>query len=337
MRLLDYLLDRAVAVLCLLAAAFLIGGLLWLVAVPTVFIVFAEGILVAAFIVALGWDYWRRRQYYQKLFMLLEQLDEQTLIMEIAEQPGFLDGRIVADILRRNHKFMNDKAAAMDNAQREYREFIETWVHEIKTPITSARLVVENDKNPTTLKIDDALRQIEQLVELVLYDARATEAEKDFKVEHTSLRALVNAALRPYAKPIIQADGQLQLALDDTPLVCDVKSCVFVIGQILANAIKYRREHFTLTLSAETTSDAVVLKIHDNGIGIAPEEVPRVFDKGFTGSNGRQFPRATGMGLYLSKRLCDQMNVGLDIESQRGEGTTVRLIFPQSAPLAKRA
>lgn len=331
MNVMDFLLDRMVSIVCIVIAALLIWGLLWLVEVPTVFIVFVEILLIAAFAAALGWEYWRRRKYYKSLFALLEQLNEQTLIMEIAEKPGFLDGKIVSDILRRNHKYMNDVVASMDRRRREHSEFIEAWVHEIKTPITAARLAVENDKTVTTLRIDDSLRKIEQLVELVLYTARATDVEKDFKVERTTLSSLVHAALKQYSKSIIQADGHLDLQIQDEALVCDFKSCVFVIGQIISNAIKYRRDPFILKIYSEATSEQIVLHIEDNGIGIAPEDLPRVFDKGFTGRNGRRFLRATGMGLYLSKRLCDQMNLGLDIDSVLDSGTTVHICFPKKS------
>lgn len=97
--------------------------------------------------------------------------------------PVLLDGQIISSILKQNNKYQNDKIAEMQKQYREYRDFLDTWVHEIKTPITSARLIVENEKNPVTLKIDDELRKIDHYVELVLYYARSSDVEKDFKVE----------------------------------------------------------------------------------------------------------------------------------------------------------
>ena len=120
----------------------------------------------------------------------------------------FLDGQILDEILRRCNKYQNDRVADAKQDSQEYREYLDSWVHEIKTPIAAARLIVENNKNPATLRIDDELRRIDGFVEQVLYYARSTAVEKDFKVEKTTLQALVNSALKTYSKPLIQAGGR---------------------------------------------------------------------------------------------------------------------------------
>ena len=204
-------------------------------------------------------------------------------------------------------------------------------MHEIKIPITSARLIVENDKNLTTLRIDDELRRIERLVELVLYYARSSDVEKDFVVTQVSLEELVSAALKNYAKAIIQAHVSVQMQGLEKTVRADSKSVVFVIGQILANAIKYRDGDLRLEFFAREEAEAVVLEIRDHGIGIAAEDLPRVFDKGFTGANGRRFPQATGIGLYLCKTLCTRMNMRILIASDGTRGTVVTLYFPKES------
>lgn len=206
-------------------------------------------------------------------------------------------------------------------------------MHEIKTPITSARLIVENEKNPTTLRIDDELRKIDAYVEQVLYYARSTDVEKDFKVEKTTLQALVYAALKTYSKPLIQAGGKPVLKELDIPVAADSKSCTFVIGQILSNAIKYRKDNLQVEFSARAEKNTVSLFISDNGIGISAADLPRVFDKGFTGENGRRYSKSTGIGLYLSQRLCRKMNISLSISSVPGQGTTVTMVFPTESYL----
>ncbi len=324
----DYMTDRIFSLACFAAGAGLTGGLLWLIAVPAVFILMAEGILLTAFAVSFLWDFHRRNRYYSRLLRLLDQLDEKTLLMEIAEPPVFLDARILCDILRQNQKFLNDRIAGARRENRDYRDFLDTWVHEIKTPITSARLIIENEKNPVTLKIDDELRKIDGLTELVLYYARSSDVEKDFRVEQTSLRRLVSEALKAYSKPVIQAGGQVHMEGLDVPVCADVKSCVFIIGQIISNAVKYRQTPFRLDFSSGVTENSVSLVIRDNGIGIDAADLPRIFDKGFTGENGRRFPRSTGIGLYLCKKLCGGMNIRLSVSSEKGRGTAVTLTFP---------
>lgn len=147
-----------------------------------------------------------------------------------------------------------------------------------------------NEKNPTTLRIDDELRKIDAYVEQVLYYARSTDVEKDFKVEKTTLQALVYAALKTYSKPLIQAGGKPVLKELDIPVAADSKSCTFVIGQILSNAIKYRKDNLQVEFSARAEKNTVSLFISDNGIGISAADLPRVFDKGFTGETAAVIP-----------------------------------------------
>lgn len=329
----DYITDRIVSVVCFVISEGLVFGLLWLVEVPMVFSIFTEIIFLLFFLFSLIWDYHRRRGYYKRLLQLLDQLDEKTLLMEIAERPGFLDAKIVSYILKQNNKYQNDKIAEMQKQSRDYRDFLDTWVHEIKTPITSARLIIENEKNSTTLKIEDELRKIDNFVELVLYYARSSDVEKDFKVENTTLKALVSTALKTYSKPIIQAGGRIHMEGMDIPVCADSKSCSFIIGQVISNAIKYRQEEFRLEFRSQVQKNRTALLIYDNGIGISRADLSRVFDKGFTGENGRRFPKSTGIGLYLCKKLCDRMNIAISISSEKGQGTTVALYFPTESLL----
>lgn len=260
-------------------------------------------------------------------------MEEKTLIGEILVQPGFLDGQILDEILRRCNKYQNDRVADAKQDSQEYREYLDSWVHEIKTPIAAARLIVENNKNPATLRIDDELRRIDGFVEQVLYYARSAAVEKDFKVERTTLQALVNSALKTYSKPLIQAGGRPVFNGLDVPVCADTKSCAFVIGQIISNSIKYHAENLQVSFSAYTEQNAVRLLISDNGIGISSSDLPRVFDKGFTGDNGRKYSKSTGIGLYLCKKLCNKMNMEITIQSDLGQGTTVILFFPQESYL----
>ena len=329
----DYITDRIVSFVCFVISEGLVFGLLWLVEVPMVFIIFTGIIFLLFFLFSLIWDYHRRSGYYKRLLQLLDQLDEKTLLMEIAERPGFLDAKIVSYILKQNNKYQNDKIAEMQKQSRDYRDFLDTWVHEIKTPITSARLIIENEKNPTTLKIEDELRKIDNFVELVLYYARSSDVEKDFKVENTTLKALVSTALKTYSKPIIQAGGRIHMEGMDIPVCADSKSCSFIIGQVISNAIKYRQEEFRLEFRSQVQKNRIALLIHDNGIGISKADLSRVFDKGFTGENGRRFSKSTGIGLYLCKMLCDRMNIAISISSEKGQGTTVALYIPTESLL----
>ena len=333
MKLTEYLSDRIFSVICFAITELLIAGLLSLIDVPMIFVVFSDMIILAFFVASLLWDFGRRSKYYNQLLSLLNQLNEKTLLSEIAERPYFLDGQIISNILQQNNKYQNDKIAEMQKQNREYRDFLDTWVHEIKTPITSARLIIENEKNPVTLRIDDELRKIDHFVELVLYYARSSDIEKDFKVEKTTLKELVSMALKTYSKSLIQAGGHIDMGNLDVPIYADRKSCGFVIRQIISNAIKYRQDNLILSFSSCVEKNRTCLIIQDNGVGISAADLTRVFEKGFTGENGRRFPKSTGIGLYLCKRLCDKMNIELSIDSIPGKGTALMVNFPTESLL----
>jgi len=264
---------------------------------------------------------------------MLEQMEEKTLLGELLSHPGFLEGQLLIEVLRRCNKYQNDRIAAARQDTREYREYIESWVHEIKTPITSVRLMIENDKNPTTLRINDEIGKIENYVEQALYYARSTDVEKDFKVEKTSLQAITVAALKSYSKPLIQAGGKPVMEGLDIPVTADVKSCTFIIGQMISNAIKYRKDGLQITFTGRAEKNRVLLLVSDNGIGISEADLPRIFDKGFTGENGRRYSKSTGIGLYLCKKMCEKMNIGLSASSTSGRGTTITMDFPTESYL----
>ena len=242
MRMSEYLKDRIFSLMCMFVSMVLLFALLWLIGTATVFVLFAEVVFATAYVTSLAYDFIRKRGYYKLLLKMLEQMEEKTLLGELLSHPGFLEGQLLIEVLHRCNKYQNDRIAAARQDTREYREYIESWVHEIKTPITSARLMIENEKNPTTLRINDETGKIENYVEQALYYARSTDVEKDFKVEKTSLQAITVAALKSYSKPLIQAGGKPVMEGLDIPVTTDIKSCTFIIGQMISNAIKYRKD-----------------------------------------------------------------------------------------------
>ena len=293
-------------------------------------------VLVLAAAVALLLDWLHRRSFYRRLLDALDALDETYLATELTERPGFLEGQIFYDALERESKAMRDRIAAARRRSREYREYVETWVHEIKTPIAAARLVARNNPSPATESIDAELDQIEGYVEQALYYSRGTSLERDFQIRQVVLADVVREALRHKARTLIGARVAPELGALDYTVRADPKWLSFVIGQVLVNAAKYRGEKDEggrvriWAERQETGLDAweTRLAIADDGIGIPDADVGRVFDKGFTGENGRRYARSTGMGLYLVRELCEKMGVSAWLESEQGVGTTVYLGFP---------
>lgn len=329
MKLADYLIDRIFSIVVFLIAAAISMGLLWLMELRNEFIIYIELIFLFSFLVVFVWDYTRKRKYYRELLSLFDRMDDKTLLAELIERPRFLDGEILFQILRLSNKYMNDKLVEAFAANQEYREYVEMWVHEIKTPITSAHLIIENDKNISTIRIDDELNKIDHYVEQALFYARSTTLEKDFKIEQTTMKELVQEALKGYSKQIIRAGGKPIFENLDIPVFADRKWCVFIIGQIIANSVKYAKEKLVLIFTGTTFNNGCCLSISDNGIGIAEVDIPRIFDKGFTGENGRKYKKSTGIGLYLGRKLCRKMNMEISATSSLQSGTTLKIIFPK--------
>lgn len=272
-------------------------------------------------------DFLRCRQRLRELESIMDGLDRKYLFAECVPGARNAYERRLLALSRRAGRAMIGAVSDAQAAQREYREYVERWVHEIKTPITAAGLICRGADSETRRKLTQELSQIEAHVERALFYARAESAEKDFVVCRTSLSELAAEAIDRHRNLLIQNGIRVETENLEQTVHTDKKWTVFILGQLLQNAARYRSGSPVVTLSAKQLGAQVLLAVRDNGIGIPAHELPRVFDRGFTGSNGRDRGGSTGMGLYLCRRLADCMEVGLQIDSQEGKGTTVTLIF----------
>jgi signal transduction histidine kinase len=218
-----------------------------------------------------------------------------------------------------------DKLAMSDEMGRRYAELVDyytVWAHQIKTPIAAMRLLLQqNADTPGNRELSDELQRIEQYVEMVLGYLRLNSDTTDYVIREYDLDDIVRQAVRAYASQFIRR----KIRLEYEPLSCrvltDEKWLLFAVEQVLSNALKYTKAgSVSITLEAKKT-----LCIRDTGIGIAPEDLPRVFEKGYTGYNGRADKKATGIGLYLCRRILGKLGHTISIESKPGGGTAVRL------------
>ncbi len=283
-------------------------------------------VFCAANIVAFAYLYIKKSAYYNNLVKLYEGLDVKYLISEMTEEGGFSDSRIFSEILRGANKAMNDQVARFRGDMKAYREYIELWVHEIKTPIAGAYLAASNHDTPQMRSVEAELKRIETLVDTVLYYARSTAVEKDYVVKECRLEELINDALKKRARELIELRIRVKKGELDMIVYTDAKWLGFILDQILLNSIKYQATQ--ILMEAQEGAQSVTLHVQDNGIGILPQDIGRVFEKGFTGENGRKFQKSTGMGLYLCKTLCDKLGLSIAVRSE--EGTTVSITFPKS-------
>lgn len=281
-------------------------------------------------VVAVVWffDFWKKRAYFAEMEKILERLDERYLLGELMPERAALTDRIYRDMIRKSNKSVIEKLRAIDKERKEYREFIESWVHEIKAPITAVELLCENHKEELTRSIWLENRRILNSVEMALYYARADEVYKDYIIRKTDLTEVVSGVLAGNKYYLIQNGVQAEVDCRDT-VYTDEKWIAFIVNQLILNSVKYKNgASEKLTIYTEKYEREVHLIVKDDGVGIKESELPRIFDKGFTGSNGRKNEHSTGMGLYLCHNLCRKLGIELSARSWENEGTEMILKFP---------
>ena len=273
-------------------------------------------------------DFLRQRARLRELESILEGLDQKYLFAECVPTPRSLYERRLFELTRRAGRAMTGAVSDARAAQRDYREYVEGWVHEIKTPITAARLICQKLDGDTRRRLICELDQVQAHVERALFYARAESPERDCVIRQTQLSQLVAQAVGEHRALLIQSGVRVETDGLDRSVYTDGKWAAFILGQLLQNAARYRGPEPVVTISARPLGKQVQLTVADNGLGIPAQELPRVFDRGFTGSNGRARGGSTGIGLYLCKKLAVFLELGLGISSEEGAGTVVTRTFP---------
>lgn len=289
--------------------------------------------ILGAYFIGLIVEYFSKKTYYEDLQEKLRELDQKYLIVELLKEANFLEGDILKEVLQESNKSMLENVNYYKYLQEEYKDYIELWIHEVKIPIATSKLIIENNKNNVTQSIEEEIDKIDNYIEQALFYARSNNVEKDYVIRKTSLKDIVNSVINKNKKQLISKKIKVEINSIDKEIFVDNKWINFILNQIVVNSIKYldKKENY-IKISAEEQKDKVILYIKDNGIGIKESEVSRVFEKGFTGTNGRiNQKKSTGIGLYLSKKLCNKLGVGIKINSVENEGTEVRIIFPKSS------
>lgn len=277
-------------------------------------------------------EYINKRSFYRNLISTFDSLDKKNLIADIISPPSFKEGIILYEILKGSNKAMLEEINKYKYLQEEYREYIELWVHEIKTPISSSKLISQNNRNEVLDSISEELDKIEYLVEQVLFYSRSNTVEKDYIIKKINLKNLCFDILKNNSKLFIQNNIRVETKDLDLDVFTDAKWMRFIITQILTNSVKYSNKPDALIkIIAQKNENNVILNIEDNGIGIKESELSRIFDKGFTGTNGRKNERSTGMGLYLCKKLCDKLGHSIYASSELSKGMKICIVFPKSS------
>ena len=320
MKLSTYLKDKLYAFIIFII--YIIILILFLIALKlsSSIIIFITAFTIVIFFVILFFDYFRKRKFYSELFDKLNTLDKKYLLIEMVLEPNFLEGKMLYDVLDEVNKNEHDLISNLKNKQEDFKEYIELWIHEVKLPLASLTLINRKDKN--TLR---ELKRIEDDVEQILYYVRCENANNDYLIKEWNLDTIIkNVALR-------NKDDLLALGIDfkvdncNLKVLTDSKWLEFIINQIVSNSIKYKKDKDSLIeITGEDYKNYVTITIYDNGKGISKSDLPRVFNKTFTGNNGRTLSsKSTGMGLYLCKELCNKLGHKIEIDSKVDEYTKV--------------
>lgn len=274
----------------------------------------------------LTFTYHQRKRRLNRLVKMAEGLEEKYLLSEMLPEPEHAEEQVYFQLLKMASKSMLEQIGTVARERQEYREYIEQWIHEIKTPITAMKLLCENHKEPFTRELMRELEKTNRFTEQALYYARSEYTEKDYSVQEIRLFDVVHQAIADNKYLLLQNQVALETEESELTVYSDDKWLRFILDQLIVNAVKYSREHPVLHFYTKVQGDQIFLFAEDHGIGICANDLPRIFEKGFTGQNGRIQQNATGIGLYLCKRLCDKLGIG--IAAQSGEtGTTMILSF----------
>ena len=326
----DFLKDKLLQIVLLLFAIITIEIFLLAYRVDNFIRLYILAVILGVYLITIIFEYYKKRKFYKNIQNTLNQLEEKYLITELIKEPNFVEGDCFKEILEQIDKSMYENVNKYKYLTKDYKEYIELWIHEIKTPIATAKMIIENNKNDTTKSIEEELNKVENYTEQALFYARSNDVEKDYYIRKTKLKDIVNECIKKNKSELIQNKIVINMHELETIVSTDGKWIVFILNQIIQNSVKYKSKE--IEIYSKEAKENVTLYIKDDGIGIREGEVKRVFEKGFTGTNGRNSnKKSTGIGLYLCKKLCKKLRIAIELESEEKEGTLVKLIFPNNS------
>ncbi len=295
-------------------------------------IISSSVLYIISFLLILLIPYFRKKKFYTDLLANTLALDKGYLVLETLNKPEFYEGELLYQALYDINKSMNENVNKIEESLQDFKEYIEMWIHEVKIPLSTLVLMSNNHQEQFDKKTKLQLKRLEDYVDQVLYYARSENAEKDYLIKETDLSKVIkNVGLK-------NMDDLLENKIDyivenvHHKVLTDAKWLEFILGQIINNSIKYKRDikNSYIKISVQDEKEKTILIIEDNGIGIKESDLKQVFDKSFTGENGRNTNKSTGMGLFIAKNMCGKLGHKIDIESKENEYTKVYITFAKN-------
>ena len=343
----SYLKDKIVEIILEAVICVIIIWLLLVFKVNLVASSLITGLFLVSWISIFIYDYNRKKHFYNGLQENILKMDKAYLVLETLEKPDFLEGQLIADALYEIDKSMAENVALYQKNNKDFSEYIEMWLHEVKLPLSAISLKLHNLLQQKPLvdteykKLLAETRRIESLVNQVLYYVRSGSMEKDYHISKISVAEIIHETAMTYRENLQDNEMNLlietgEMDINKTIVNTDQKWFTFIMGQLISNSIKYKKTEgdsfVKIVVRSENEYDkkrgsSIEITLEDNGIGIPEEDLNRVFEKTFTGFNGEGRTKSTGMGLYIVKELCRKLGHTVSIESKQGEWTRVSIII----------
>ena len=329
MKLSRYLKDKLYFIILFITFLSLIILLLVGFKVSLELIIVIISLLVIFAILVLIIEYLEKRNFYNEFINIVDKLDKKYLVIEMLNSPNFHEGEISYNELYEINKSMLENIKNYEISMNDFKDYIEMWIHEVKIPLSSLILMIHNNKNNISSKMVNQVNRLDNYVDQVLFYVRAENAEKDYLIKKTELNKVINKIALKNKDYILENNIDFNVLNCEKKVLTDSKWLEFIIDQIINNSIKYKRDIASsfIKIYTEENNEEIRLIIYDNGIGIDAKDLPRVFDKTYTGTNGRLKSKSTGMGLYIAKNLCEKLGHKIAIESKVNKYTKVIITF----------
>ena len=328
MKLVSYIKDKVISIVIYLLMVVLISLILKVFNLDKSVLIVIFLILITNGIMLILVNYFRKRSYYNNILGMLDKLDKKYLVLETVLEPTTYEEEIVNNILYDINKSMIENINIQKRSINEFKDYIEMWIHEVKLPIASMVLKCHNHKEVNSNELLSIIRRLDNDIDQILYYMRSEITEKDFIISEVSLKDIVRSVSLKNKDDLLENKIELEVNVDNECVYTDKKWMEFILNQIISNSIKYKKEKDSfIKITSNVSEDKVNLIVYDNGIGISKGDIKRVFDKSFTGKNGRDKIKSTGMGLYIVKNLCSKLGHNIYIESALDEYTKVIIEF----------
>lgn len=327
MKLSSYLKDKIFIILLVLITYFILLSFMIGFKIVILFRIAFSFIYFLLFFILFLYDYLRKVFFYREMLGKLELLKEKYLICELVSKPNFLDGELIYQMLYEINKSMNEYLKDYRGKINDFKEYVELWIHEVKIPLSALSLYTHNKK--TDKVVVGEINKIDNYLEQILYYIRSENTENDYIIKEVDLSKVIREVMLKNKDVLLEKQIEIISDVGKLKVLTDYKWLEFMINQIISNSIKYMKDSLDrkINIHAYQEKNKIFLEILDNGIGIPKSDLGRVFQKIFTGQNGRKVPGSTGMGLYIVDNLCKKLGHKLSIESIQGEYTKVIITF----------